>query len=899
MPNLQGQELMTDWNPTLGSFSGSLRREKDNIMNRSTGSPYHVEPEPSYYQGQAVLMNSSGSPYQMSHPITEPHLPLHTQPLHRRHPSSPPAQSGFYPNASNEYYLYPDSWQSPRFYGEGSAAQSRLLSPQVHTGSSSGVSSLLTTRVLTRSYKLEANARELSLKRRGKQNANNKVAGTTLRTPKRTRSVETLRSSKRLRKDEAGQAQLITPPSTAVGDIMITSGLNDTMIPIDEAPEILKQVSIRKEDVHTDDEANESVHRPLVITRHHIEGRKLGLLGIARGELEESKSPTESQLSPRTTIIDALDMDDHGKASVARKHVLETEMRWLDRDSEPTTPRMPTSAAQFHTPAAPGPVKIEIGEMEERVDSVIKEQKIARQLQAFSDSSIPPDEPLVCTRIKLFGRVAVSKYTALSFLQLSGAESVVEEIKLGEELWNETDKQSLPSSVRTKTRPMWPDHEAPWAFAGGSTKDKIRREEEKKAYLLRRYLEASSDESEDEDSESIHSYLMASSGPNKHWDKGRGKSVAKLLPNRTCERRARGDDGSARAALLSSLRTRSVPILPTGVVACVCGGSESIGSLITCAVCKTWHHLLCNGIDDLAKMGPNWWCANCNASASGLRTPTQSNATPVRSYSSHGDTRSSAVKSDIDHIALAPSPMFASGKVSNARTPLNRLDRSPHSRRHRRILSYGSDIWTFQDDVAPPSTPAPVVHDRYSTPRINDTPFDVTSTPSRHLDFNIGQPSLFGLTPLNGNGRSRVSSGMLTENTPVLRANPRSVSNTGGPLELIYVPSRADFFRELSKGHAPHSAGPSTHHSHASGLHRQPSSGPNGAGDRENGLSASSPRWTHSLLGAHPLSPSPCSGGHRRSMSANKLSSIRSSSRTGLGIPDLDVNEEMEELEER
>jgi hypothetical protein len=41
-------------------------------------------------------------------------------------------------------------------------------------------------------------------------------------------------------------------------------------------------------------------------------------------------------------------------------------------------------------------------------------------------------------------------------------------------------------------------------------------------------------------------------------------------------------------------------------------------------------------------------------------------------------------------------------------------------------------------------------------------------------------------------------------------------------------------------------------------------------------------RWAHGLLGSQNLSPSPF--GHRRSLSGNKMSSVRSSSRSGLGL---------------
>ncbi|KIR43825.1 hypothetical protein I307_00132 [Cryptococcus deuterogattii 99/473] len=866
MPNSLGQELMTDWNPTLGSFAGSSRRRKNDMTEHTIRSPYQNSPDSPYLQGQTVIITNP-TPYHLPYPtISGSHLQPVAPPPHR-HPVSPLAQpQNYYPHPNDDARAYA-AWQSGSPNG---FAESSFQHPM--------------TSGLAVPFHYVPNEEKMSKKKKGKQPMREAEAVNRSRALKRLRSTDSLRSSKKLKREDGTQSQLLTPPSTSGGEIAWTPAAShiqahaeDMMTPIDEAPEILvENESARTQDDVSDPNAKSS-HRPLVITRHHEEGRKLGLLGIARGELEESKSPEEETKSPRLKTIDVVETDESGKASLATKDVLETEIPWFEENGKVTPPSSP-ARPQLQTPAA-----IPTTTRGEEADDLpeVNSQKVARRLQSFFESPVNIiEQPLVSTRIEMFGRVAVRKSTALSFLQLSTTDSAVEEMKMGEESWGE--HLGIPP-VRATLRPMWPDDEAPWALAGGVMKDRLRREEGEKEALLRRYLEMSSDDSEDEEYEPVYPFSLPSTTSKGKWGRGRGKTVISLMPEKVRECRRRRDDGSARAALLGSLRSRAVPLLPQGVVACVCGNNNAneMGSMVSCAACKTWHHLVCNGIDDISKIGPNWWCSSCNASASGMRTPVHA-YTPTRSHSTLGDPRSSAVKSDIDHIALAPSPMFVNN-ISSARTPVSRTQQSPQRPHHSRILSSGSDMWAFQDDAVPPSTPVPVLQDRYSTPRINDTPFDVTSTPSRHLDFNFGQPSLFALTPLGG--RSRVPSTMLIDGTPVLRATPRNVSGPGGPLEPMSVPSRADFFRELNKGNAPHSAGP-TLSLHPSGAASA------GAGDRENTHATSSPRWP-SLLSAHNLSPSPFGGaGHRRTLSGNKLSSIRSSSRCGLGMG---VPEEKEE----
>lgn len=178
-------------------------------------------------------------------------------------------------------------------------------------------------------------------------------------------------------------------------------------------------------------------------------------------------------------------------------------------------------------------------------------------------------------------------------------------------------------------------------------------------------------------------------------------------------------------------------------MACNCGSQDTVssGPMVSCAACRTWHHVVCCGVDETA-IG-QWCCPRCQAQAVAMSTPAPSIG---RAYA-QSDERFSAFKGEHTSIALAPSPMFGLKRnfaqaAAEAQTPLNRAHGSPSSRPHQsKILSYGTDMWNAyieEPSSAAPSTPGPTRTGRFSTPGIEDAPFDVTSTSFRHLDFNFG-----------------------------------------------------------------------------------------------------------------------------------------------------------------
>jgi len=648
-----------------------------------------------------------------------------------------------------------------------------------------------------------------------------------METPKRNeqQAQRSGRGNKRIKVERSRQQnQLPTPPSTGY----------DTSVDMDNVPSLTLEdtpVAPRRKGV--------------VVLQDDEQGRKLGLIGVEAED--EDANERDHITSPRFAQIPALLTDDSGMASLSTQDVLQTEVAWLETGRRSNSP--PSSDA----PQPRTPTFNHITVSEEADSPMTRSAKVEKRLGLFKEDDSVVVEPMVTTRIDLFGRVAVRKGFAARFFGLDPSMFV-------EETTDENDGwTSAAGSSRSVVKPNWPDNEAPWALAGLGRKEKKQKEDEQKSYSLRRYLETSSDGESDEEGTSIASF---------NYGRGRGKTVQRLGPLlRTPRSRTKPYDSigsDAKQALMTSIRHRAIIPLPAGQVACACGARTISGNapMIECSSCRSWHHLQCNGIDDNTPLAPRWWCPSCHAGAMHMSTP--GHITP-RVYT-QSDERSSALRGHYSDIALAPSPIMLANPsftqmASAARTPLNsRPLASPTSRQHRpRILSYGTDMWAYTEDGPPssvaPSTPGPSRQERFSTPRLEDMPFDVTSTPSRGLDFTFGQPSLFGLTPIGG--RPRVTSGMLIDTTPYggKRAGPIAV-----PMSEI-MPSRHDFLRDLNKG-------PQTE------LPASPSS-----------------RWPHQLLGAHNLSPSPFNH-HRRTLSGNKMSSMRSSSKSGLAMGTMEEKDE-------
>lgn len=731
-------------------------------------------------------------------------------------------------------------------------------------------------------------------KKRGrprKERTTDQLPGSTPQTNAQRLSISSgdsaARATKRAKKDHV--AQLPTPPSTGSmpysNDLPVAhpqsfdmgapphqqrqqqqqsqpaamSSLPPTPQPIQQSVHQPTPQPLHLSQASTGDElrpaSTDAARRSALIITKDEQGRKLEV-GSAATDPAEGSGQHAEQHSPRYITVPALVTNPAGLVSVDDNEVLQSAMEWLD--NRPQTPRStPGDSAPLRTPVMPHNDIL----ADETTDTpVSRARKVDRRLQAFGAATPARESLLTATsRINRMGRVvAVGKGFATTFLGIEDHARVVEEADMG-------DMFEIPaaSSSLMERKPDWPDQEPPWALGSGRS-GKAAREKRERDATIRRYLESASEESSDEEAGWRRTTFRNNKG------KGVDRSTDRLNDMSYRKRTQSNWEAAttdATSALLLGLRNRNLRAIPAGVVGCLCGtqDTESRGPMIRCESCKTWHHLSCYNLDQVPHaFNTLFWCSACETRV--MAAATTPARTPRTTLYSQSEERSSAFKRQASDIALAPSPLFPTFNqaAANSRTPLSRAiasASSPGRTPRARMLSYNEgEFWNTFEDAAPPSTPTSKA-DRFSTPKIDDVPFDVTSTPSRHIDFSFGQPSLFSLTPLGG--RSRIPSNMLTDNMTPMRA--RNVS-FGAPLTDM-VPSRHDFLKDLNRGGNGH-AGPSVPaHPYSEGAVP---------------ASPSSARWPHGLLGAPHVSPSPF--GHRRTASGNKMSSLRSSSKAGLGF---------------
>ena len=376
-------------------------------------------------------------------------------------------------------------------------------------------------------------------------------------------------------------------------------------------------------------------------------------------------------------------------------------------------------------------------------------------------------------------------------------------------------------SVRDGVPLDWPDEEFPWNVRTHERRELEAAEEADRMQWIGKFLDEDSDAKSseaapDEDVPPIH-LDRADPPPAMQHEQGRtlpspsrdGPSSQRiLLPS---------DPADARAALLSKhsvralaarrrLRVQSAADGDDEEILCICRGRDDGRELVQCDDCRTWYHLECLGIEDIAELGREedpWYCHNCVTLMSNLPISEPTFA-PVEEEIPLRRRRdplffealqdSPTASSDWRIPLHGPNPTTPKTNRTRAVDPSSRSSfgsrNGPHTPRNSSANTERVRVYTT------PGTDERIFHPHHHHHDSDDTisPFDPTSTPSRGMRVGASVGSVFA-TPKwqtrtalpsttttaahhpppsphrDGNNPFRTSS--LHEDTPVDRSAPR------------------------------------------------------------------------------------------------------------------------------
>jgi len=500
------------------------------------------------------------------------------------------------------------------------------------------------------------------------------------------------------------------------------------------------------------------------------------------------------------------------------------------------TPPAQSRALEWATTLTPGPhgssstVAQEDAPPDGPVDE--REARKRRRLEAFCHADIRVKTSLHPVEVEGKGRVLLDV----------GAEEVSE---LLEELQSSTAgkrrggkkrRRGGPGSRGGKTRTVrdevkpprvregapldWPDEEFPWNVRTHERRELEAAEEADRMRWIKRFLD------EDSDAASSDNGVLDEDGFPKDSDRvgspsahhGRGKMVP--LPNRDGTGLQKifvsNDPADARAALLSKQSVRAAAarrrlhVQPSTnsdgeEILCICRGRDDGRELVQCDDCRTWYHLECLGIKNIAELGREedpWYCHNCMALMNGLSVSEPTFAlveeeSPLRRrrdplfyealqespasgdwrFHPHGPGPTTPKANPSRAAAIEAHTRSSMGSRNGPQTPRNS---SATTERVRVYTTPGTDERIFQDDISPfdpASTPSRGVRVGASVSSVFATPKWQIRVPPTYSP----SPYRNGTDPGGGGGSGDAPSSspfhvLPHEDTPVDRSAPRPVS---------------------------------------------------------------------------------------------------------------------------
>ena len=226
------------------------------------------------------------------------------------------------------------------------------------------------------------------------------------------------------------------------------------------------------------------------------------------------------------------------------------------------------------------------------------------------------------------------------------------------------------------------------------------------------------------------------------------------------------DPADARAALLSKhsvralaarrrLRVQSAADGDDEEILCICRGRDDGRELVQCDDCRTWYHLECLGIGDIAELGREedpWYCHNCVTLMSNLPVSEPTFA-PVEEEIPLRRRRDPLFFEALQDSPTASSDWRIPLHDPNPTTPKTNRTRAidassrssfgsrngPHTPRNSSANTERVRVYTT------PGTDERIFHPHHHHHDSDDTisPFDPTSTPSRGMRVGASVSSVF------------------------------------------------------------------------------------------------------------------------------------------------------------
>lgn len=394
-----------------------------------------------------------------------------------------------------------------------------------------------------------------------------------------------------------------------------------------------------------------------------------------------------------------------------------------------------------------------------------KELRKRKRLAAFSESAqgLQPTMKLHPVEIEGKGRLLLDTQVDDPAAPANPSPSKKKTSRRKKKEIPDTLKDAGPSVGRGPETeiPNWPDSEFPWCVRVEEQTEKARATQEERLRWIEKFLDRDSDEDdEDEDEEILPSTMWGQVYEDAPMPSRRGRGKMIGLPanqNEGPPRRAffPSDPADARAALLSkrSVRTLSYRTQQRMMKGrpktweedsdeeeiCFCHGRDDGRELVQCDACETWYHLRCIGIKSIKELGREedpWFCANCGAAASMIRTP---------SPDLMSSSEPTFVPTDERQTPHPPyDPLFYQSLPASPAMPwsASRPPRTP-TRGGDVAMAFSSGSSNNDPTRIGPSTPQMTSHGVrvYTTPGpfdnfcSDESNFDPTSTPSRGIKF--------------------------------------------------------------------------------------------------------------------------------------------------------------------